>query len=143
LKGAALAFALGAGLVSSCSSMGEDAIYNDSGRTLEIRMTPRWPWSPKTIALPPGGHAEVFRGAKPGGYLILAAGRCLYTYDLPLPEREYWPMGGYDSTVRYQMESDLTALLLPFKATTVALSAELARVQGRGFPALPIKSNCR
>jgi hypothetical protein len=131
------------GLLAGCSNMGDDEIYNDTGQVIEVRLAPRWPWSPKAVVLRPGAHARIFRGDEPLGGIVIAVGGCAYAYRPPLPERAYWPASPGDSLVQYQIEPDFTAMLLPYAAKQTIPAAELAKLQGPGFPTRPTSKQCR
>jgi len=130
------------GLLAGCSNMGDDAIYNDTGRVIEVRLAPRWPWSPKAVVLRPGAHAEVFRGDEPMGNIVIAVDGCAYIYRPPLPKRAYWPASSSDSLVQYQIEPNLTAMLLPYGARQIMTVAELTKLHYSGYPTAPVSKTC-
>lgn len=133
----AIVLGLCVALLVACSLKLKIGVVNNVGGPITIVS------GDETIQAPPGHLVKFFYPTIAYQRMMrVSAGKCTYTYVLPDSIASYSKLAGFEGVVVVQLEHDYRFYLIPPKSMGVVSRADVASIQGEGFPLSPSKQEC-
>lgn len=125
-------------LLVACSLKLKIGVINNVGELVTISS------GDEAMQAPPGHLVKFFYPTIAHQRMMrVSVGKCTYTYVLPDSIESYSKLAGFEGVVVVQLEHDYRFYLIPPKSMGVVSLADVASIQGEGFPLSPSKQECQ